>query len=61
VPYYRGFETGRGPVAPSGNTFMQVPRDRMNETMRRITKLGGKIVSISSLSPGAAPTAPEHE
>jgi len=32
---------------------MQVPLDRMNETMRRITNLGGKIVSIHPLD-GAA-------
>jgi phycocyanin-associated rod protein len=36
-------------IRTSSNTFMQVPLDRMNETMQRITKLGGKIVSIHPL------------
>ncbi len=40
-------------IRTSSNTFMQVPLDRMNETMRRITNLGGKIVSIHPLD-GAA-------
>jgi phycocyanin-associated, rod len=45
----------------NSNTFMQVPLDRMNETMRRITRLGGKIVSIRSLAQGAAPSVQAHE
>jgi phycocyanin-associated, rod len=48
-------------IRTSSNTFMQVPLDRMNETMRRITRLGGKIVSIRSLAQGAAPSAQAHE
>ena len=35
---------------------MQVPLDRMNETMQRMTKLGGKIVSIHPLD-AIAPSA----
>jgi phycocyanin-associated, rod len=38
------------PLRNSSNTFVQVPYSRMNEEMRRITRLGGKIVSISPLN-----------
>ncbi|MBF2025354.1 MAG: ferredoxin-NADP reductase [Oscillatoriales cyanobacterium C42_A2020_001] len=34
------------PIRRSGNTFITVPYDRMNEAMQRITRLGGRIVSI---------------
>lgn len=47
----------RYPVRTSSNTFFQVPYSRMNEEMRRIARLGGKIVGIHSLaefSSGAA-------
>jgi hypothetical protein len=43
-------------IRNSSNTFVQVPLDRMNETMQQITKLGGKIVSIHPLD-GASPSA----
>lgn len=33
-------------VRKSGTTFITVPYARMNQEMQRITKLGGKIVSI---------------
>jgi ferredoxin--NADP+ reductase len=33
-------------IRRSGSVFFTVPYDRMNETMRRITRMGGKIVSI---------------
>jgi phycocyanin-associated, rod len=36
-------------IRTSSNTFVQVPLDRMNETMQRIVRLGGKIVGIHSL------------
>jgi len=36
------------PVRKSGSVFIQVPYNRMNDEMRRITRLGGKIVSIHS-------------
>lgn len=38
------------PVRNSSNVFIQVPYSRMNEEMRRIARLGGKIVGIHSLS-----------
>lgn len=34
------------PVRNSSSIFLQVPYRRMNEEMRRITRLGGKIVGI---------------
>lgn len=34
------------PVRNSSSLFIQVPYSRMNDEMRRITRLGGKIVSI---------------
>ncbi|MBZ8179392.1 ferredoxin--NADP reductase [Oscillatoria salina] len=37
-------------IRRSGSVFMTVPYNRMNEEMRRITRLGGKIVSIKPLS-----------
>ncbi|BAU11791.1 ferredoxin-NADP+ oxidoreductase [Leptolyngbya sp. NIES-3755] len=37
------------PIRQSGSTFINVPYNRMNEFMQRITRLGGKIVSIQPL------------
>ncbi len=37
-------------IRQSGSVFMTVPYNRMNEEMQRITRLGGKIVSIQPLS-----------
>ncbi|OKH55720.1 ferredoxin-NADP reductase [Calothrix sp. HK-06] len=34
------------PIRKSGSEFIKVPYSRMNQEMRRITRLGGKIVSI---------------
>lgn len=50
-------------IRTSGNTFMQVPLNRMNETMQRIVNLGGKIVSIRPLNGevAAPPAAAEHK
>jgi hypothetical protein len=44
-------------IRSSSSTFMQVPLNRMNETMQRIIKLGGKIVSIRPINQGAAAPA----
>jgi CpcD/allophycocyanin linker domain len=38
------------PIRSSGNLMIQVPYKRMNEEMRRISRLGGKIVAIHPLS-----------
>jgi phycocyanin-associated, rod len=37
-------------IRNSGNIMIQVPYDRMNEEMRRISRLGGKIVAIHSMA-----------
>ncbi|MCP2731997.1 ferredoxin--NADP reductase [Limnofasciculus baicalensis] len=41
-------ETDKGnyPIRSSGSVFITVPYNRMNQEMRRITRLGGTIVSI---------------
>jgi phycocyanin-associated, rod len=38
------------PIRRSGSVFVTVPYSRMNEEMRRITRLGGTIVSISTVT-----------
>lgn len=35
-------------IRSSSSVFISVPRSRMNEEMRRISRLGGKIVSITA-------------
>lgn len=45
------------PFRSSDSIFIQVPFQRMNEEMRRITAMGGEIVSIRSLSDAAQPAA----
>lgn len=37
------------PIRKSGSVFITVPYSRMNQEMRRITRLGGRIVSIKPL------------
>lgn len=37
-------------IRQSGSVFITVPYNRMNEEMQRITRLGGKIVSIHPLN-----------
>jgi ferredoxin--NADP+ reductase len=38
------------PIRESGSFHITVPYERMNQEMRRITRLGGKIVSIKPLN-----------
>lgn len=38
------------PIRRSGSVFVTVPYNRMNEEMQRISRLGGKIVSIQPLT-----------
>ncbi|WP_421659182.1 ferredoxin--NADP reductase [Leptothermofonsia sp. ETS-13] len=38
------------PIRSSGSVFITVPYNRMNEFMRRITRLGGRIVNIQPLN-----------
>ena len=40
------------PIRKSGSVFIKVPYNRMNQEMRRISRLGGKIVSIQSMFNG---------
>ena len=37
------------PIRKSGSVFVRVPYNRMNQEMRRITRMGGKIVNIQLL------------
>ncbi len=38
------------PIRKSGSVFIRVPYKRMNQEMRRLTRLGGKIVSIQPMN-----------
>lgn len=56
------------PIRSSASVFVTVPYNRMNEEMQRITRLGGKIVSIQpltsegeSVSESASESASESE
>jgi ferredoxin--NADP+ reductase len=42
------------PLRSSGSTFIIVPYNRMNEMMRRVARMGGKIVSIQSIETSEA-------
>ncbi|MCZ8054245.1 MAG: phycobilisome linker polypeptide [Microcystis sp. LE19-12.2C] len=41
-------------IRKSGSVFLTVPYSRMNQEMRRITRLGARIVSIKPLNTAAA-------
>jgi len=45
------------PIRRSGSVFITVPYNRMNQEMKRITRMGGKIVSIKPLEDAAAALA----
>ena len=49
---HQSWETDKNdyPIRNSGSAFIKVPYSRMNEEMQRITRLGGKIVSIKPLN-----------
>lgn len=54
------------PIRRSGSVFYTVPYQRMNQEMRRITRLGGRIVSIKplntdSLQPSPVPESPPSQ
>jgi len=42
------------PIRKSGSVFITVPYNRMNQEMQRITRLGGKIVSIRPIEDAGA-------
>jgi phycocyanin-associated, rod len=48
-------------IRSSDNQFIQVPAYRMNETMQRITKMGGKIASIRPIGEHVRSAAPAPE
>jgi len=41
-----GQGNSKSPVRRSGSVFINVPKERMNQEVQRITRLGGRIVSI---------------
>lgn len=45
----------------SGTVYIQVPYSRMNEEMRRISRLGGRIVNIYTGNPPAKTSTPASE
>ena len=50
IRYNETTDKFNSPIRSSGPVYITVPYDRMNQEMRRITQMGGKIVSIKSLS-----------
>lgn len=44
-------------IRTSDNVFITVPLNRMNQEMRRITRLGGKIVGIHTSTPAGETSA----
>lgn len=48
------------PIRSSATVFFTVPENRMNQEMQRITRLGGKIVSIQPLNAEATKTDSEQ-
>lgn len=52
-------ENNKYPVRNSSTILIQVPYSRMNDEMRRITRLGGKIVGIRPLSETSTSTESE--
>lgn len=48
-------------VRRSGNVFIKVPYNRMNEEMRRISRMGGSIVNIHSSMPLESHSGSEEE
>lgn len=52
------------PIRQSGSVFITVPYSRMNQEMQRITRMGGKIVSIHPVDAANGQTTPatsEHQ
>lgn len=49
------------PIRSSGSVFITVPENRMNQEMQRITRLGGKIVSIQPLNADTTHSEHNHE
>ncbi|MEM0979936.1 MAG: ferredoxin-NADP reductase [Cyanobacteria bacterium P01_H01_bin.58] len=54
-------ETMKPPIRKSGSVFITVPYNRMNQEMQRVTRMGGKIVSIRPLNDTNGQSVPETE
>ena len=46
------------PIRKSGSVFLSVPFNRLNEELRRIGRLGGKVVKIEAITVGSGVTVP---
>lgn len=46
-------------IRSSSSIFLTVPFSRMNETMQRVTRMGGKIVNIQPLTVEGTPASSE--
>jgi len=53
-------ENNSYPVRNSSTILIQVPYSRMNDEMRRITRLGGKIVGIRPLTENSTKAVSEN-
>jgi ferredoxin--NADP+ reductase len=49
------------PIRRSGSVFIKVPYNRMNQEMQRITRLGGRIVSIKSFDDTSTDIVPKED
>ncbi|MBE8985883.1 phycobilisome linker polypeptide [Nostoc sp. LEGE 12450] len=49
------------PIRSSASVFITVPENRMNQEMQRITRLGGKIVSIQPLNSEATTNSEQSD
>lgn len=61
VGFHQNSETSQNSfqLRKSGKTLITVPYSRMNQEMRRITQLGGKIVNIFPVGDGSAIPSPQ--
>lgn len=48
-------------VRRSGNVFIRVPYNRMNEEMQRLTRMGASIVNIHTSMPDAEAAESQHD
>ena len=63
VGFHQNSETNQSnyPLRNSGKVLITVPYRRMNQEMRRITQLGGKIVNIFPVGNGSAIPSPQAQ
>jgi ferredoxin--NADP+ reductase len=53
-------DCANGKIRRSGSSFITVPYQRMNQEMRRIANMGGKILSIRPFAAASASTPNQH-